>query len=405
MTMNDNFAQRCIREKEAGGGRTATKEKYKPLSGLPAPAPSTFYDSTESSKCKSLIKGPLMVKHQSRSNEEKEEAEVSKDEKGGKKEEEKEEPMHVRTGKAELPHVVKWGTDALSMYGTGFLLSDNSMTVCFKDSTRIVVRSIEAPDFTYYMKRKGQTVYSFNAVPGDRELEKKVSVFSSVFLPLLCDPSKERGCGISHLPCPHNRSCTSSLSSGACELRKKNLTSAALGLDSKNITHRGLDPRLPIPERTQRGDVGGSLMSLSMSTTTTGPSRLEINEIASSSDGAHAAERGGKKMHKTAMQPASPQNAWRRGRDIVCVEKWIKNEECYVFKLNNRSTQLVFFDGTELFLSMGTRKIRFVDLKKNCATHNLDDMGTGDDLMQRRCTYARELVADLTRREERDFDI
>ena len=64
--------------------------------------------------------------------------------------------------------------------------------------------------------------------------------------------------------------------------------------------------------------------------------------------------------------------------DLVYVKKWVRTRHAILFRLSDRTVQVVFFDHTEIILSAGARLVTYVDKMHNRTTFPLNSIAAGD---------------------------
>ena len=57
--------------------------------------------------------------------------------------------------------------------------------------------------------------------------------------------------------------------------------------------------------------------------------------------------------------------------ELVYLKKWVRTRHAILFRLSNRTVQVVFFDHTEVLLSCEARSVTYVDKSRNRATYSL----------------------------------
>jgi len=64
-------------------------------------------------------------------------------------------------------------------------------------------------------------------------------------------------------------------------------------------------------------------------------------------------------------------NNGEEGDDLVYLKKWVRTRHAILFRLSNRTVQVVFFDHTEVLLSSEAKLVTYVDKTRNRSTHSL----------------------------------
>lgn len=443
---HNNFAQLCSEVKVAGGGRRPVKEKLAPSVSAPArtipcESRSDSIQSTTITQIKKVTqqqpqhqRSPSMddvkaqepmirkedgVTHACSRGGEQKEATVACLKRGEKRKitgrREKRQPYTPadrcveRKSQSEsefaTTHVVKWA-DMSEKFGVAFLLRDNSITVCFKDYTKIVVQNITASKFLYMEKSHVSRTYSMDAIPV--ELLKKVRLLFTTFRILLFFPSREHKCGVSRLPCTDSNGVESAIPTAANNTASNASRSTSTSFKSKVLTKIYSTPfsSRPRPEAQSKKQQKQEHEEQPQPSHPERQGQTSVQQLRGHQKGTSDLPKPYppecRQMSEKKVIPASPQNAWRKRRaEMIYVMKWSSDEKCTMFKLSNRTgvqVQLIFHNGAELFYSQMTNRITFVssDAKKKCVTCDLDDVTHGDDEMQQCCKYVREVVRKLT---------
>ncbi|CAM9279186.1 unnamed protein product [Ectocarpus sp. 13 AM-2016] len=88
------------------------------------------------------------------------------------------------------------------------------------------------------------------------------------------------------------------------------------------------------------------------------------------------------------------------GKPLTFLRKWLRTRNAILFRLSNRTVQVVFADHTEILLSNEARVVTFVDKHGSRETHSLQgvlqDQSRSD--ITKRVRYSNELIAQLLRR-------
>ncbi|CAN0495902.1 unnamed protein product [Ectocarpus sp. 12 AP-2014] len=88
------------------------------------------------------------------------------------------------------------------------------------------------------------------------------------------------------------------------------------------------------------------------------------------------------------------------GEPLTFLRKWLRTRNAILFRLSNRTVQVVFADHTEILLSNEARVVTFVDKHGSRETHSLQgvlqDQSRSD--ITKRVRYSNELIAQLLRR-------
>jgi len=84
------------------------------------------------------------------------------------------------------------------------------------------------------------------------------------------------------------------------------------------------------------------------------------------------------------------------GSDLVYLQKWVKTRHAILFRLSNRTVQVVFFDHTQVLLSCEAREVTYFDKSRMRQTFNLQEVmaggvgGRGD--IQKRLKYTKDIL-------------
>jgi len=82
--------------------------------------------------------------------------------------------------------------------------------------------------------------------------------------------------------------------------------------------------------------------------------------------------------------------------EFVYLKKWVRTRHAILFRLSNRTVQVVFFDQTEVLLSADARLITYVDKGGIRKTHTLHDvMKEPGTEIAKRLKYARDILQQL----------
>jgi polo-like kinase 1 len=83
-----------------------------------------------------------------------------------------------------------------------------------------------------------------------------------------------------------------------------------------------------------------------------------------------------KREEETAETPPPPVEAFVTpanddDNSLVYLKKWVRTRHAILFRLSNRTVQVVFFDHTEVLLSAEARSVTYVDKNRQRSTHSL----------------------------------
>ena len=82
--------------------------------------------------------------------------------------------------------------------------------------------------------------------------------------------------------------------------------------------------------------------------------------------------------------------------DIIYVKKWVRTRHAILFRLSDRTVQVVFFDHTELVLSAGARLITYVDKCGDRTTFSLNTVAAEANAeISKRLRYAKDIMHQL----------
>ena len=83
--------------------------------------------------------------------------------------------------------------------------------------------------------------------------------------------------------------------------------------------------------------------------------------------------------------------------DLVYLKKWVRTRHAILFRLSNRTVQVVFFDHTEVLLSCEARSVTYVDKERRRETHALADVmgGGGRADIAKRLKYTKDILHQL----------
>ncbi|CAM9239764.1 unnamed protein product, partial [Hapterophycus canaliculatus] len=84
---------------------------------------------------------------------------------------------------------------------------------------------------------------------------------------------------------------------------------------------------------------------------------------------------------------------------LTFLRKWMRTRNAILFRLSNRTVQVVFSDRTEILLSKEGRVVTFVDKEGKRENHSLQRVLEDQRLdITKRVRYANELIGQLLRR-------
>ncbi|GMH69666.1 hypothetical protein TrLO_g11246 [Triparma laevis f. longispina] len=83
--------------------------------------------------------------------------------------------------------------------------------------------------------------------------------------------------------------------------------------------------------------------------------------------------------------------------DLVYLKKWVRTRHAILFRLSNRTVQVVFFDHTEVLLSCEARSVTYVDKERKRNTYSLSQvMGAGGRAdIAKRLKYTKDILHQL----------
>jgi len=82
-----------------------------------------------------------------------------------------------------------------------------------------------------------------------------------------------------------------------------------------------------------------------------------------------------------------------RQDELVYVKKWFRTRHAILFRLSDRTVQVVFFDQTEIILSAGARLVTFVDKKSERTTFSLNNLSAQvNSEVAKRLRYAKDTM-------------
>ena len=82
--------------------------------------------------------------------------------------------------------------------------------------------------------------------------------------------------------------------------------------------------------------------------------------------------------------------------DLIYVKKWVRTRHAILFRLSDRTVQVVFFDHTELILSAGARLITYVDKHGDRTTFSLNNIAAeANSEISKRLRYAKDIMHQL----------
>ena len=85
------------------------------------------------------------------------------------------------------------------------------------------------------------------------------------------------------------------------------------------------------------------------------------------------------------------------GGELVYLKKWVRTRHAILFRLSNRTVQVVFFDHTEVLLSCEARSVTYVDKERKRNTYGLSEvMGVGGRAdIAKRLKYTKDILHQL----------
>jgi len=221
--------------------------------------------------------------------------------------------------------------DYTSKYGLGFLFNTGSAGVYFNDSTKIVL-SADGTVFQYTERRRRDSStgsehssqkHLINSYPP--ELQKKVTLLKH-FRNYLVDQQRN----------------------GA-------------GRPSEN--EDGSDGMNGNPGLIKDGVISeGACISVKFGQSSTRYNSVEENNYPSSSQGCDS---------PLGMQVGDSDED---DQDMPFLKKWVRTKHAILFRISNRTVQVVFYDRSEVLLSSEARVITYVSKQGQRSEHSLDDV-------------------------------
>lgn len=85
-----------------------------------------------------------------------------------------------------------------------------------------------------------------------------------------------------------------------------------------------------------------------------------------------------------------------KGEDLVYLKKWVRTRHAILFRLSNRTVQVVFYDHTEVLLSCEARVVTYVDKSQKRTVYSISDI-TKDNKsdIAKRLKYAMDILHQL----------
>jgi polo-like kinase 1 len=116
-------------------------------------------------------------------------------------------------------------------------------------------------------------------------------------------------------------------------------------------------------------------------------------------EGGTAAEGGGAEplvLNEEAITGAGIMDDEEDGQ-LVYLKKWVRTRHAILFRLSNKTVQVVFFDHTEILLSASAHAVTYVDKTRQRSTHSLQSvMGSGGRAdIAKRLKYTRDILKQL----------
>jgi polo-like kinase 1 len=78
--------------------------------------------------------------------------------------------------------------------------------------------------------------------------------------------------------------------------------------------------------------------------------------------------------------------------ELAYVKKWVRTKHALLFRLNNRTVQVVFYDKSEILISSEARVITYVNKVGERSEHALDDMLTSRVDIAKRLKYTKDIM-------------
>jgi hypothetical protein len=81
------------------------------------------------------------------------------------------------------------------------------------------------------------------------------------------------------------------------------------------------------------------------------------------------------------------------GNDLPYLKKWVRTKHAILFRMSNRTVQVVFYDRSEVLLSSEARVITYVNKQLVRTEHSLDDILTSSRLdIAKRLKYTKDIM-------------
>ena len=79
--------------------------------------------------------------------------------------------------------------------------------------------------------------------------------------------------------------------------------------------------------------------------------------------------------------------------ELPFLKKWVRTRHSILFRLSNRTVQVVFFDRTEVLLSSEARVVTYLDKQGLRIQHSLDEvLRTGRADITKRLRYTKDIM-------------
>jgi len=83
---------------------------------------------------------------------------------------------------------------------------------------------------------------------------------------------------------------------------------------------------------------------------------------------------------------------------LVYLKKWVRTKHAILFRLSNRTVQVIFYDHSEILLSADGKLVSYVDKRKQRSTYHLDEivLGGAHADIKKRLKYTKDILNQLT---------
>lgn len=90
-----------------------------------------------------------------------------------------------------------------------------------------------------------------------------------------------------------------------------------------------------------------------------------------------------------------PEDELTDAMSMVYLKKWVRTKHAILFRLSDRTVQVVFYDHTEVLLSSDAQLVTYVDKSRKRTTYHLDDVMSGNAEISKRLKYAKDILQQL----------